>query len=188
MKLLIIDNYDSFTYNLVQLVEQAGIQDYQLVKNDQLLSLNPLKYDKVLVSPGPGIASEAGELLPFLHNIINQKPILGICLGYEALVELSGGKLKQLENPLHGIQNKGKLIQPHPLFHEIPPSFNIGHYHSWIADEQTLSVETQTLMRDENGLNMAIAHTQQPWVGLLFHPESIMTEFGLRMLKNWINL
>ncbi len=188
MKLLIIDNYDSFTYNLVQLVEQAGVDDYTLVKNDELWGLTPQTFDKVLISPGPGVASEAGELLPFLKKMADTKPMLGICLGYEALAEMSGAHMTKMNQPLHGIRNQGHVTNPHPIFSNIPDKFFIGHYHSWIADETTFSKEIQVIMRDETGLNMAIAHQQQPWIGLLFHPESVMTEHGLQIIKNWLNI
>lgn len=188
MKLLIIDNFDSFTFNLIQLVEQAGITDFTLVKNDQLLQLNEQAFTHIIISPGPGLASEAGELLPFLKKVIATKPVLGICLGYEALAELAGARLRQLDQPLHGIRNIGHIIAPHPILNQLPELFHIGHYHSWIADETTFSADIRILMRDESGLNMAIAHRVQPWVGLLFHPESIMTEYGLDMIKNWLNL
>lgn len=187
MKLLIIDNYDSFTYNLVQLVEESGVESFQLVKNDQLLALDPVDFDHILISPGPGLASDAGELMPFLKKMIRHKTILGICLGYEALSELFGAHLRQLENPLHGIRNLGKVTQPHPIFKGIPQTFHIGHYHSWIAEETSFSKEMQVIMRDENGLNMAFAHTELPVTGLLFHPESIMTEHGLSLMRNWLS-
>lgn len=188
MKLLIIDNYDSFTYNLVQLIEQSGISDYTLIKNDQLLQLDDNTFDKIIISPGPGLASEAGELLPFLRKVIKNKPVLGICLGYEALAEISGASIIKLNQPLHGIRNRGHIKASHPIFEQLPETFYIGHYHSWIADESTFTNEIRILMRDESGLNMAIAHHIQPWVGLLFHPESIMTDYGLHMIKNWLSL
>ena len=183
-----IDNYDSFTYNLMQLVEQAGVKDVLLVKNDRLMALNTGDFDKVLISPGPGLAAEAGDLMPFLSKIMYQKSILGICLGYEALAELCGASLIQLEEPLHGIRNSGNVTVPHAIFAGLPSRFHIGHYHSWIADESTFTPEMQVIMRDETGLNMAFSHYSLSLTGLLFHPESVMTDFGLEIIKNWLKI
>lgn len=183
-----IDNYDSFTYNLMQLVEQAGVEDVRLVKNDRLMALNTDDFDKVLISPGPGLADEAGDLMSFLSKIMYQKSILGICLGYEALAELCGARLIQLEEPLHGFRNTGNVTLPHAIFSGLPSRFHIGHYHSWIADEGTFTSDMQVIMRDETGLNMAFAHRSLSLTGLLFHPESVMTDFGLEMIKNWLKI
>ncbi len=185
MKLLIIDNYDSFTYNLVQLVKQAGVHEFDIVKNDRLLSLK-FYYDKVLISPGPGIASEAGQLMEFLKLNYKSTSILGICLGQEAIVELFGGRHKKLERPLHGFQNKATLTGQHYIFKNLPTTFNIGHYHSWYVDESFLPEELRILVKDELNLIMGIAHQQYDVTGLFFHPESMMTEYGQEMIKNWL--
>ncbi len=187
MKLLIIDNYDSFTFNLVQLVEHAGIFDYLLVKNDRLDNLDISKINKVIISPGPGIAKEAGQLLKFLGEIYTTIPILGICLGHEAIAELFGAKLIRMREPMHGIKNTANIIIRDKIFKNIPDNFQIGHYHSWNIDEQSLPNELEIIVRDENNLNMAIRHISYDITGLQFHPESIMTEYGLEMIKNWIN-
>ena len=185
MKLLVIDNYDSFTFNLVQLIEQAGFVDFMIVKNDKLKSLEDDSFHKVIISPGPGIANEAGDLLWFLEKYHRIKPILGICLGHEAIAEFFGASLIQLDAPLHGIQNIGYIEKEDQIFKGLPNSFSIGHYHSWNIDESSLPDTLEVLVRDETGLNMAIRHTNLPITGLQFHPESIMTEFGLEMIKNW---
>lgn len=186
MKLLIIDNYDSFTYNLVQLVEQCGFKDYQIVKNDKLLDLDFEGFDKVLISPGPGIAKEAGELMQFLSSVYKQKSILGICLGYEAIGELFGAKLTKLPEPLHGIQNKGKIIVTDKIFKGLPVQFKIGHYHSWIIEENNMPDELTITLIDEDDLPMAMQHINYDITGLQFHPESIMTDFGKEMICNWL--
>jgi len=188
LKLLIIDNYDSFTYNLVQLVEQAGVSDFLLIKNDELRNLKAADFDKVMISPGPGVASEAGELLPFLKQYMNSKSILGICLGYEAIAEVCGGKLVQLPKPMHGIRNKGKVLADAIIFQGLPTEFHIGHYHSWIIEKESFPAELESTLEDENGLIMAFRHRQLDLQGLQFHPESIMTEFGFEMVKNWLEL
>lgn len=186
MKLLIIDNYDSFTYNLTQLVEQAGVTDYLLVKNDELASIESVHFNKILISPGPGIAEEAGDLLWFLQKHHKNVPILGICLGNEAIGELFGARLIQLKNPMHGIKNLASIINHDPIFEGIPNEFYIGHYHSWNIDDSTIPDELEVIVRDENNLNMAIRHRKLPIIGLQFHPESIMTEYGLKIISNWL--
>jgi len=185
VKLLIVDNYDSFTYNLVQLVKQAGVHEFDLVKNDQLLGLKP-DYDKVLISPGPGIASEVGQLMEFLKLNYKSTSILGICLGQEAIVELFGGRHHKLNRPLHGFQNSATVTEQHYIFKNLPATFNVGHYHSWYVDESTLPEELKILVKDELGLIMGITHKQYDVTGLFFHPESMMTEHGQEMIKNWL--
>ncbi len=186
MRLLIIDNYDSFVYNLVQIVEQAGVSDYLIRKNDNLLSLNEFEFDKVLISPGPGIANEAGQLLEFIRKFYRTKSILGICLGHEAIAEVFGASIVQLPEPLHGIKNEGEVIEPHYIFNHLPERFTIGHYHSWILDESTMPSSLNVIMRDENCLIMGIRHQRFDVTGLMFHPESVMTEYGQEMVENWL--
>ena len=185
MKLLIIDNYDSFTYNLVQLIKQAGIQQFTIVKNDNILSLNN-HFDKILISPGPGIAYEAGELMTYLQQNYQSASILGICLGQEAIVELFGGRHKKLDHPLHGYQNRVTIIHQHYIFKKLPTTLRIGHYHSWYVDEPTLPAGLKILVKDENNLIMGLTHKNYDVTGLLFHPESMMTEFGMEIIQNWI--
>lgn len=186
MRLLIIDNYDSFTFNLVQLIEQCGCYDYQIVKNDELLMLDIKEFSKILISPGPGVANEAGELMEFLNNNFKKKSILGICLGYEAIGELFGAKLSKLPAPMHGIQNNGFICGSNKIFNKLPNSFKIGHYHSWIIKEDDIPSSLQIILKDELGLPMAVSHENYDITGLQFHPESIMTEYGIEMIGNWL--
>ena len=186
LKLLIIDNYDSFTFNLVQLVEQFGVNDFLLIKNDQLLQLAENDFDKVLISPGPGIASEANELMDFIRKFHQKKSFLGICLGYEAIAEMFDAKLRQMQQPMHGIRNKGQVVGTDPIFAGLPKRFYIGHYHSWIILEKEMPDELKIIMNDENGLPMAFRHQNFDLVGLQFHPESVMTEFGIEIIRNWL--
>lgn len=188
LKLLIIDNYDSFTYNLVQLVEQAGVTDYIIVKNDELDKINPNDFNKVLISPGPGIAKEAGQLLWFVNQYYQNKPMLGICLGHEAIAEIFGAKLVPMNKQLHGIKNKATVQLDDKIFNGLPKKFNIGHYHSWNVDEVTIPDEIEIILKDEDNLNMAIRHRKYNLIGLQFHPESIMTDYGLEIIKNWLFL
>lgn len=186
--LLIIDNYDSFVFNLVQLIEQAGETDYLIRKNDQLLSLDSDEFDKVLISPGPGIASESGDLPVFVKTHLERISILGICLGYEAIAEVCGGKLTQLAKPMHGVRTKGKVIADNQLFKGLPDRFHIGHYHSWIIERESFPNNLEATLENENGLIMAFRHKQYNLRGLQFHPESVMTEYGFEMIKNWLEI
>jgi anthranilate synthase component II len=186
LKLLIINNYDSFVYNLVQMVEQHGINDYVLKKNDDLDSSGEHNFDKVLISPGPGIAKEAGQLMDFIVNNYQSKSILGICLGYEALAENFGSKIIPLSKPMHGVRNKLSVSGNHYIFKGLPKNFMIGHYHSWALDEKTFPPVLQSIAKDEIGMMMAFHHTEYDLTGLMFHPESIMTEYGFEMLGNWL--
>ncbi len=186
MKLLIIDNYDSFTYNLVQLIEQAGVSEYVIVKNDKLDKVKPDDFDRIIISPGPGIASEANQLMWFIKQYYKTKSILGICLGHEAIAEIFGGKLIPMKESMHGIRNQAQVLESDGVFKGLPTSFGIGHYHSWIIDDQSLPAEIEVIMRDENNLNMAIKHVKYNLIGFQFHPESIMTDYGLEMIENWL--
>jgi anthranilate synthase component 2 len=169
------------------LVEQCGITDYLIVKNDFLLKTDLSEFDKVLISPGPGIAAEAGDLMEFLKLYYKQKSILGVCLGYEAIGELFGARLTKLPLPLHGVQNNGKIIFEDKIFKGLPQQFKIGHYHSWIINEEDMPDELTITLVDEEYLPMAMQHIKYELTGLQFHPESIMTEFGKEMICNWLN-
>jgi anthranilate synthase component 2 len=188
MKLLIIDNYDSFTYNIVQLVEQSGVKDFTMVKNDKLMSLNPSHFTHAIISPGPGIAAEAGELNPFIERYHKEKSLLGICLGHEAIAELFGSRLIRMPSPWHGIRGPGIVLEQAYLFKGLPQQFRIGHYHSWHIERETLPEELVVTMEDEEGRIMAIRHREYQLTGLQFHPESIMTDYGLEMVGNWLGM
>ena len=164
------------------------MNNYSIVKNDELGSLKTGDFDKVMISPGPGVAAEAGELLPFLRQYMNTKTFLGICLGYEAIAELCGGKLIHLPEPMHGIRNTGKVLADAEIFQGLPRDFYIGHYHSWIIEKESFPPELESTLEDENGLIMAFRHRQLDLQGLQFHPESVMTEFGFEMVRNWLEL
>ncbi len=186
--MLIIDNYDSFTYNLVQCVEQAGHADFRVVKNDQLSGVSSESFDRVLISPGPGVAEEAGELMAFLDAFYQTKSFLGVCLGFEAILTFFGARLSLLPEPLHGIQNQGFVQKEDLLFHGLPTSFPIGHYHSWTVKEEDFPNGFDILMKDEEGHIMAFRHRRFLLYGVQFHPESYMTDYGHVLIKNWLNL
>jgi len=168
------------------MVEQTGLSEYMVRKNDDILSLSDFEFDKVLISPGPGVAKEAGQLLEFIKKFYRTKPMLGICLGHEAIAEVFGASIIQLPEPLHGVKNNGEVVEPHYIFDHLPNRFKIGHYHSWILEESTLPTSLSVIMRDENCLIMGIRHQRFDVTGLMFHPESIMTDYGFEMIKNWL--
>ncbi len=150
-------------------------------------ALQPDDFDRVLISPGPGVASEAGQLPGFIARFYQTKKFLGICLGFEALVEFFGGKLRQMDEPMHGVQNKGVVVNDNPLFGDVERPFLMGHYHSWMVAPDDFPGELEVSVKDENGLIMAFRHRQLPLYGLQFHPESFMTPDGGKMIANWLN-
>ncbi|HTL80913.1 MAG TPA: aminodeoxychorismate/anthranilate synthase component II [Bacteroidia bacterium] len=187
MKILVFDNYDSFTYNLVHLVEKITGEKPDVFRNDQIALEEIEKYDKVILSPGPGIPQEAGLLLDVIRTYAGKKDILGVCLGHQAIAEAMGAKLINLEKVFHGVATEVKAeIDAGYLFEGIPASFKAGRYHSWVVDEKTLPAEIRITARDENGQIMALQHASLRLAGVQFHPESIMTEYGEELMKNFI--
>lgn len=185
MKIVVIDNYDSFVYNIVHLLEKIGVEELHVFKNNHF-SLDQIeKYDKIVLSPGPGIPKDAGLMPQLIREFGTSKPILGVCLGHQALAESFGGKLHNLEKPLHGVASSISVTQEDYLFQNIPKSFTIGHYHSWIVNHH-LPIELEVLARDASGNIMAIKHARYDIRGVQFHPESILTEYGSQLLKNWL--
>lgn len=186
-KLLILDNYDSFTYNLVQLVEQHQGWDFEVIKNDEI-SLNEVEvYDKILLSPGPGLPSEAGIMPQLIREYAAQKSILGVCLGHHAIAEAFGGSLFNFKQPIHGIKRKVGLLLEDAIFENIPKDFEVGLYHSWAVNEHDFPKDLELLALSEKGIIMALRHKIYDVKGVQFHPESIMTPFGKEMLWNWLN-
>lgn len=187
MKILIFDNYDSFTYNLVHLVEKITDEKADVFRNDQLALEDVNSYDKIILSPGPGIPSEAGLLLPLIETYAKTKSILGVCLGHQAIAETFGAKLVNMENVFHGVATE-IIPEPEPgtLFEGIPASFKAGRYHSWIVDEASLPPELIVTARDEQGRIMALRHRELAISGVQFHPESIMTEYGEQLIRNFL--
>lgn len=186
-KILVFDNYDSFTYNLVHLVEKITDSKVDVVRNDQLALEDAATYDKIILSPGPGIPAEAGLLLPLIKKYASSKSILGVCLGHQAIGEALGGKLQQLETVFHGVATD--VMQEKDagfLFSSLPAQFKVGRYHSWVIDEKGLPKELSVTARDEQGRIMAIQHKTLDLCGVQFHPESIMTEYGEKLLRNFL--
>lgn len=186
-KVLVIDNYDSFTYNLVHLLQELN-QAYEVVRNDKFELEYVGNFDKILLSPGPGIPKEAGLLLDVIRTYAATKSILGICLGQQAIAEVFGGTLYNMPKPLHGVATDIVIVDERELlFHGFPPDSKIGRYHSWAVDKQALPAELKITALDEDGVIMALAHRQYDVRSMQFHPESVLTDNGKVLLENWIN-
>lgn len=190
MKILVFDNYDSFTYNLVHLVEQITGNRVDVYRNDELPLEKVRDYDKILLSPGPGVPSEAGLLLPLIKEYAATKSILGVCLGHQAIGEAFGGTLTNLSTVYHGIAtpvqqlaNEGKHSR---LFKGLAEEFVVGRYHSWVVDQQDFPTDLQITAKEEHGYIMALEHKTYDVQGVQFHPESILTPDGAIILKNWL--
>lgn len=185
MRIAVIDNYDSFTYNLVHLVKSLGVE-VDVFRNDQfqLSSLEP--YDKLLLSPGPGIPSEAGLLLEVIKTYAPRKSILGICLGHQAIGEVFGGRLVRLRQVYHGVATPCEQMMDEPLFADLPRHFEVGRYHSWVVSREDFPDCLQVTALSSDGQVMALRHKQYDVRGLQFHPESVLTPLGGTILSNWI--
>lgn len=187
MKILIIDNYDSFTYNLVYLVRTITKTNPEVKRND-LFDLDEVAhYDKIMLSPGPGIPSDAGLMLDLIKDYSAKKSILGVCLGHQAIGSYFGATLENMENVFHGQQTMVRQVVSDPIFDNVPIEFNAGRYHSWVVNRSHLPSELEVIAEDELGLIMALRHTRLDIKGVQFHPESIMTKDGGQIIKNWIN-
>jgi anthranilate synthase component II len=186
MKILVFDNYDSFTYNLVHLVEKITNQKVTVVRNDQITLEEVAEYDKIILSPGPGIPSEAGLLLPLIKQYAASKSILGVCLGHQAIGEAFGATLENLTTVYHGVATPIKIDNTNYLFNGLEDSVEVGRYHSWVIASKDLPNVLKVTATDENGLIMAIEHTVYDVCGVQFHPESVLTPSGETVIKNWL--
>ena len=186
MKVLIIDNYDSFTYNLVQLLEQTGLCEYQVFKNAEIIIDKVNEFDKILLSPGPGLPADAGKMNEIIRTFYKTKSILGICLGHQAIAEVFGGKLENLSKPLHGIKEEIIIDSTDYLFEGIPRMIYGGLYHSWAVEKDTLPSSLKIIAENKSGIVLGISHHEFDVKGLQFHPESVMTEYGAAIIKNWL--
>ena len=184
MKILVLDNYDSFTYNLVYIIRQLGYE-MDIYRNDKI-NLDQIEvYDKILLSPGPGIPSEAGIMPDLIKKYAASKDILGICLGHQAIGEAFGSSLTNLSEVVHGLASEVSVYKD-LLFEGLPTKFKIGRYHSWVINEQTLSPNLEVIARTPDGQIMGVRHKAFKVRGLQFHPESVLTEHGVEMMKNWL--
>lgn len=183
-KILVIDNYDSFTYNLVHYLEELGCE-VVVKRNDQLKLEEVDDFEKIVLSPGPGIPDEAGLLKEIIAKYAPTKSIFGVCLGQQAIGEVFGGKLINLDQVYHGIATKIILENEEPLFEGLPREIVVGRYHSWVVDPQLPDV-LQATSFDENGQLMSIRHKTYDVCAVQFHPESVLTPQGKQILKNWL--
>lgn len=187
MNICIIDNYDSFTYNLVQIIERFSKYSYEVRKNDRIDIDEVQKFEKILFSPGPGIPSEAGKMCQIIRQYSKTKSILGICLGHQAITEVFGGAIYNLPKPLHGIKENILITDPKEyLFNGLPEEIEGGLYHSWAVDEASLPSSLKVTAKSNSGIIMGISHTEYDVKGLQFHPESIMTPYGEKIIENWL--
>ncbi|MBS1935484.1 MAG: aminodeoxychorismate/anthranilate synthase component II [Bacteroidetes bacterium] len=203
MKILVFDNYDSFTYNLVHLVEKILHQKVDVYRNDQIPMEQVKVYDKIILSPGPGIPEEAGLLLPLIKEYASTKSILGVCLGHQAIGEAFGGKLVNLSTVYHGVatdvsivngqssmmSEKDSPLALHPsreLFDGLPDKFEVGRYHSWVVSDENFPKELEVTARDDNNYIMALQHKTYDVQGVQFHPESVLTPLGEKIMRNWL--
>lgn len=185
MKILLLDNYDSFTYNLAHYIEGFDV-DVDVLYNN-IIDLESVKnYDKIVLSPGPGLPNQAGKLMEIIAMYHHSKPILGVCLGFQALVEFYGGSLYNQELVRHGVAEKASFNQNSRLFENTADEFKIGLYHSWAANPETFPKEFEITSKSENDVIMAFEHYELPIAGVQFHPESILSEHGFKIVENFI--
>jgi anthranilate synthase component 2 len=187
MKILVFDNYDSFTYNLVHLVEKITNEKVDVFRNDQIALDDVNAYDKIILSPGPGIPEEAGLLLPLIKKYAATKSILGVCLGHQAIGQSFGGTLKNLDKVYHGIATKINILNEQaPILKGLGKEVEVGRYHSWIVDKENFPADLEITAVDDNGYVMALQHTTYDVQGVQFHPESVLTPLGEKMMRNWL--
>lgn len=185
MKTVIIDNYDSFTYNLAHLVKELGAE-VSVVRNDQF-RLSELKpFDKIILSPGPGIPTEAGLLMDVIDAYAPVKPILGVCLGHQAIGEYFGGKLTNLSQVFHGIASTISITAPDYIYKKLPAQVQVGRYHSWVVDNEGLPDCLEVTSVSEEGQIMSLRHKQYDVRGIQYHPESVLTPEGRKIIANWL--
>jgi len=187
MKILVLDNYDSFTYNLVHYLEELTGERVTVARNDEITIEQASAFDRIVLSPGPGIPDEAGILKELILKLAPTKSILGICLGMQAIGEVFGGHLTNLESIYHGVATDILVTETsESLFKGLPKVFKAGRYHSWVVDVDTLPSCLKITATDETGMIMGLSHTQYDVRGLQFHPESVLTENGKQILSNWL--
>jgi anthranilate synthase component 2 len=186
MKILVFDNYDSFTYNLVQMIKEQSNASVDVFRNDEIPLEDVQAYDKILLSPGPGIPSESGLLIPLIKTYAATKSILGVCLGQQAIAEAFGGSLTNLSKVYHGIATPVELIGNSILFEGLPKSFHVGRYHSWVVNEHDLPADLNVTSKDAEGYIMSLEHTAYDVKGVQYHPESVLTPEGAKIIGNWL--
>ena len=187
MRIVIIDNYDSFTYNLSHLIKSLGAE-VDVVRNDQFQLADLESYSKIVLSPGPGIPSEAGLLLDVIRTYAGKKPILGVCLGHQAIGEVFGGQLENLSEVFHGVATPCHIVVDDPIFSGIDRDITVGRYHSWVVSNENLPASLEVTAVSDEGQIMALRHRELNIRGIQFHPESVLMPDGRKMLQNWMFL
>ena len=185
-KILVFDNYDSFTYNLVQMIEQIIGYEVDVYRNDQISLADIARYDKIIISPGPGIPSEAGILMDAIKTYAPTKSILGVCLGQQAIAEAFGGSLINLTEIYHGVATEARKTKDHHLFDGLPDTLEVGRYHSWAVNPQDFPEELEITSVDSNGMIMSLKHQTYDVHAVQYHPESILTPLGRNILENFL--
>ena len=187
MKIVIIDNYDSFTYNLAHLVKELGAE-VTVFRNDQFQLSELDRFDKIILSPGPGIPSEAGLLMDVIKKYAGRKPMLGVCLGHQAIGEAFGAKLTNLSEVYHGVATPCTQFGNDPIFEGLPKRIEIGRYHSWVVDKSGFPDCLDITAVSDDGQIMGLKHKNYDIRGIQFHPESVLTPDGKMMIQNWLEL
>lgn len=186
LNILVIDNYDSFVYNLVHYLEELDCE-VTVMRNDQFELEEVMYYDKILLSPGPGIPDEAGLLKQVIQQYASTKPILGVCLGHQAIAEVFGGKLENLDQVFHGVSTKATIIsEDEPLFKGLGKEIEIGRYHSWVVSREGFPNVLKITSIDESGQIMSFRHSIYDICAVQFHPESVLTPKGKQIIRNWV--
>lgn len=186
MNILVFDNYDSFTYNLVQMIEEIVGHEVDVIRNDQIPLAEIEKYDKIILSPGPGIPEEAGILLDLIKTYAPTKSIFGVCLGQQAIAEAFGGSLINLSEIFHGVATDAKQTQEHELFNGLPETFQVGRYHSWAVNPDDFPEDLMVTSVDNQGMIMSLKHKKYDVHGVQYHPESILTPNGRQIIENFL--
>ncbi len=191
MKILIFDNYDSFTYNLVHVVEKIIHGKVDVFRNDKIALEKINDYDKIILSPGPGLPNESGLLLPLIKEYASSKSILGVCLGHQAIGQVFGGNLVNLSTVYHGVATNIEIKQErtqskNDVFNELPGEMEVGRYHSWIVSKENFPEVLEITAEDAKGYIMALRHKTYDVQGVQFHPESVLTPLGEKMMRNWL--
>ena len=193
MKIVIIDNYDSFTYNLAHLIKELGVE-VTVYRNDEpevqalIDNADNIEFDKIVLSPGPGIPSEAGLLLDVIRTFAGKKPMLGVCLGHQAIGEVFGGQLTNLSDVFHGVATEGTQFGNDPIFAGLPKRIVMGRYHSWVVSKDGFPSCLEITAESDEGQVMALRHKEYDIHGIQFHPESVLTTEGKTMISNWLKL